>query len=266
MVTEGDLAGISNVGFLHFNNDLAIAQTLDLQLTNAALDKMDSSQLATVLAPETFTVRANDGTVGSIAAAQLNLDASTVGPEFNLNVILDSLGGNNTVTLGSAGGGGSDLVVFNATTGVSTVNNFNVTFDTLGIGGPLRTLVDDNANAALNTVFVPASGSNSAFALGTNEYGHVAFGESNGGYTVANIASAAQAATELETEFALAGEAAGTDALFTVVAADNANVVGVWLFQTVTVDQVISANELTFLGTINTIGGTEFSPADIILA
>ncbi|MCO5080860.1 MAG: hypothetical protein M9955_04280 [Rhizobiaceae bacterium] len=266
VVTEGDLAGISNVGFLHFNNDLAIAQTLDLQLTNAALDKMDSSQLATVLAPETFTVRANDGTVGSIAAAQLNLDASTVGPEFNLNVFLDSLGGNNTVTLGSAGGGGSDLVVFNATIGVSTVNNFNVTFDTLGVGGPLRALVDDNGNGVLTNVFNPATGSNTTFNLNTAEYGHVANVESNGTYTVANIANAANAATELETEFALTNEAVGSDALFTVVAANNANVVGVWLFQTVTVDNVISANELTFLGTINTIGGTEFSPADIILA
>ena len=101
VVTVGDLANVSNVGNLVFNNDLAIAQTLTLQLNDTVVDAMaDSYHASTSTNPERLTIRANDTAFVSVAGAALTLDASALTTRSVLTIRTDD---NN-------GAGGLDVV------------------------------------------------------------------------------------------------------------------------------------------------------------
>lgn len=99
VVSSGDLAQVSDIGFLEFRSDAAVAQAYVLELNNTILDRQDSSQAATSAARETFTVRVVPNTDTLSSADTLQLDASTVTDAFNLTV--GGSRGDNVVTLGA---------------------------------------------------------------------------------------------------------------------------------------------------------------------
>ena len=111
VVSSGDLANISNVGTLELRSDLSVAQTYTVELNNTVLDRMDSSQAATTLLPEAFTVRVLPNQDTTASADVLNLDGSTVSNAFNL--VVGGGRGVNTINLGTAAGvtSGNDNVV-----------------------------------------------------------------------------------------------------------------------------------------------------------
>lgn len=91
VVTVGDLANVSNVGRISFNNDLAIAQTLNLQLNDDVVDAMvDSFHASTLVNPERLTVIARDGTIASVAGAALVIDASAATGRSVLTITSDA--------------------------------------------------------------------------------------------------------------------------------------------------------------------------------
>ena len=109
VVTVGDLANVSNVGNIVFNNDLAIAQTLTLQLNDTVVDAMaDSYHASTSTNPERLTIRANDTSFASVAGAILNIDASALTTRSVLTIRTDDtiVGGVvDTITVSSNVGG-----------------------------------------------------------------------------------------------------------------------------------------------------------------
>ncbi|MBB4287820.1 beta strand repeat-containing protein [Roseospira goensis] len=112
-VTTGDLENLKNIGRIAINNNQATTQTLNLTLNDTVVDAMaDGGHTAANTAGdnETLVVVANDsanqatdagfaagqfidqtGTVVvPVAASALNVDASTLGIEFNLNLQTDA--------------------------------------------------------------------------------------------------------------------------------------------------------------------------------
>ncbi len=90
VVTVGDLAGISNVGTIVFNNDLAVSQTLQLTLNDTVVDAMvDSYHTASALQPEMLNVIVDDGYITDLAASNLVLDARALTGQSALTVITD---------------------------------------------------------------------------------------------------------------------------------------------------------------------------------
>ena len=93
-----DLAHISNVGTIAFNNDKGTAQTLRLDLTDKVVDAMvNSLHTATSGSPEALFIVANDHTMRAnentltpqVAAAQLNLDLHTLTAQSQVFIQLD---------------------------------------------------------------------------------------------------------------------------------------------------------------------------------
>ena len=93
-----DLAHISNVGTIAFNNDKGTAQTLRLDLTDKVVDAMvNSLHSATSGSPEELFIVANDHTMRAnentltpqVAAAQLNLDLHTLTAQSQVFIQLD---------------------------------------------------------------------------------------------------------------------------------------------------------------------------------
>ena len=115
-VTIGDLANTSNFQTIQFINDQAVAQTLNLTLNNAIVDALvDSSHTATTTEVETLTIDASSTVPmgGSGLNAILNLQASSLGAQFALNVT--GGGGNDTINGGAGndtinGGAGNDII------------------------------------------------------------------------------------------------------------------------------------------------------------
>ncbi|GJL74828.1 hypothetical protein [Nitrosomonas sp.] len=113
-VTAGDMQGLSNIGTIAGVNDQAVAQTLDLELTDSVIDALvDSYHTATTLERETVNVRLNAGAdiAAPVAGMGLTLDATGMSSITSANVTLDALGGGvtDTVKIGQ---------------GLLTVNNF----------------------------------------------------------------------------------------------------------------------------------------------
>ena len=78
-VTAGDMQNLSNIGTIAGVNDQAVAQTLDLELTDGVIDSMvHSYHTATTLEVETLNVQMNAITdiAGPVAAMGLTLDAT----------------------------------------------------------------------------------------------------------------------------------------------------------------------------------------------
>ncbi|WJJ94717.1 beta strand repeat-containing protein [Neopusillimonas aromaticivorans] len=99
-VTIGDLANTSNFSTINFVNDVATAQTLNLTLDNATVDRLvDASHTATATQVETLVITATDNVAVPLATANLNVQAGTLGAQFALNV---------------TGGAGADVIVAGA--------------------------------------------------------------------------------------------------------------------------------------------------------
>jgi len=99
VVTAGDQAGISNFDSIVFNNDQAVLQTLNLELTTAVLDALgDASHTASASQQETITIRADDGAVPTpLAGAALNIDARAASTSFVMNIRSDDNQGANNL-------------------------------------------------------------------------------------------------------------------------------------------------------------------------
>ncbi|MDR4521463.1 MAG: hypothetical protein R3E36_12880 [Nitrosomonas sp.] len=113
-VTAGDMQGISNIGTIAGVNDQAVAQTLDLELTDGVIDALvDSYHAATTLEVEVLNVRMNDAAdiAAPVAGMGLKLDASSMTAKTSAIITLDTFGGGvtDTVKIGQ---------------GLLTVNNF----------------------------------------------------------------------------------------------------------------------------------------------
>jgi len=94
-VVGADLSNITNVGTIVFNNDTVSEQTLILNINDANVDAMvDSLHTATAAQSETLYVVAQDGTLPysstGFGSAVLDLDASTLGVQSNLDITLDT--------------------------------------------------------------------------------------------------------------------------------------------------------------------------------
>jgi hypothetical protein len=125
-VTAGDMQGISNIGTIAGVNDQAVAQTLDLELTDGVIDSLvDSYHAATTLEVEVVNVRMNDAAdiAAPVAGMALKLDASSMTAKTAAVVTLDTFGGGvtDTIKIGQ---------------GLLTVNNFVIG------GGPLGDRVE----------------------------------------------------------------------------------------------------------------------------
>ncbi|SEN03576.1 beta strand repeat-containing protein [Nitrosomonas marina] len=112
-VTAGDMQGLSNIGNIAGVNDQAVAQTLDLELTDAVIDSLvDSYHTATTLEVETVNVRLNAAAdiAAPVAGMGLTLDATGMSGKTAANVTLDAgFAVTDTIKIGQ---------------GLLTVNNF----------------------------------------------------------------------------------------------------------------------------------------------
>ncbi len=112
-VTAGDMQGLSNIGTIAGVNDQAVAQTLDLELTDSVIDALvDSYHAASTTEIETVFVRLNDALdiAAPVAGMGLTLDAKAMTFKTSADVTLDgAYATNDIITLGS---------------GFLTVNNF----------------------------------------------------------------------------------------------------------------------------------------------
>jgi hypothetical protein len=120
-VTAGDMQGVSNIGTIAGVNDQAVAQTLDLELTDGVIDSLvDSYHTATTLEVEVVNVRMNAlaDIGGPVAGMGLTLDASSMTAKTSAIVTLD----NDAAAVGYATV--TDTIKIGQ--GLLTVNNFNI--------------------------------------------------------------------------------------------------------------------------------------------
>lgn len=120
-VTAGDMQNLSNIGTIAGVNDQAVAQTLDLELTDGVIDSMvHSYHTATTLEVETLNVQMNAITdiAGPVAAMGLTLDATGMSGKTAAIVTLD----NDAAAVGYATV--TDTIKIGQ--GLLTVNNFNI--------------------------------------------------------------------------------------------------------------------------------------------
>ena len=115
-VTAGDMQGLSNIGTIAGVNDQAVAQTLDLELTDSVIDALvDSYHTATTLETETVNVRLNDAADIAAPVAGMGLTLDTTGMTSKTAAI---------VTLDLFGKGVTDTVKVGQ--GLLTINNFTI--------------------------------------------------------------------------------------------------------------------------------------------
>lgn len=120
-VTAGDMQNISNIGTIAGVNDQAVAQTLDLELTDDVIDALvDSYHTATTLEVEVVNVRMNAlaDIGGPVAGMGLTLDASSMTAKTSAIVTLD----NDAAAVGYATV--TDTIKIGQ--GLLTINNFNI--------------------------------------------------------------------------------------------------------------------------------------------
>ena len=280
-VTIGDLANTSNFSTISFVNDLATQQTLNLTLDNDTVDRLvDASHTATATQRETLTITATDNVAGGIVigGARLNVQADTVGAQFNLNVtggaaadvivggagndvlnggadndVINGGGGNDTIIGGAGadgltGGVGADVFRFSKNDGsavnAGVVGNF-VGFDVItDVTTAQNDKVELNrATIVLNNVAAPAA---TVADVATATF------NANGAVGVARITGAAAAdltniANVIAAIGAIGNETAGESAYFVVEnAAGTAS--GIYAFTSVTANNVINAGELQLIG------------------
>ncbi|MCP5243550.1 MAG: hypothetical protein H6940_08995 [Burkholderiales bacterium] len=133
-VTAGDMQGLSNIGIIAGVNDQAVAQTLDLELTDSVIDALvDSYHAATAAQIETVNVRLNNaGDIATpVAGMGLTLDASTITSKVAVNVLLDQV----------AGLGATDSIQLSPSGGVVTLDTFVTAGNAAAFVGPADTLV-----------------------------------------------------------------------------------------------------------------------------
>lgn len=160
VVSLGDLAGIRNVGTIEFTNDTAAVQTSVLQLSDATVDALVNSTLATVstnattiaASYEVLTVTALDNAVVSGASTQLNLDASLI---VNAGNILSVTGGGGRDTI--IGGAGADTITGGAgvdqLTGGAGADRF---VQSAAASGLLTAGAGSSTTTALDVIYVGA--------------------------------------------------------------------------------------------------------------
>ncbi len=140
VATAGDLANIKNVGIIAFNNDLAVAQTLTLQLNDTVVDAMvDSYHVSAATAGniETLNVTMNDINVAEVAQTALFLDVVGLTGKSGANVTL-----NNTLAAAA-----TDTLALSASGGLVTVANFETILDGAGVVGAAKDVVQLSKSA-----------------------------------------------------------------------------------------------------------------------
>lgn len=141
-----DLAHISNVANISFNNDQGGAQTLTLDLTDAIVSQLVDNITAGV---DTLYITANDHSFVSTAAAVLNITASSLTSNSNLYIVADNqFPGDDYILTGSGadtiyGWGGNDTI--NAGGGNDSIYG-GAQADTI-YGGAGNDYVDGDGNA-----------------------------------------------------------------------------------------------------------------------
>jgi hypothetical protein len=168
VVSLGDLAGIRNVGTIEFTNDTAAVQTSVLQLSDATVDALVNSTLATVstnattiaASYEILTVTALDNAVVSGASTQLNLDASLI---VNAGNILSVTGGGGADTI--IGGAGADTITGGAGADVITAGLGNDVLYYVNGDAPSGEVI--NGGTGTDTLIVTTSTTFAAATFGT---------------------------------------------------------------------------------------------------
>ena len=222
VVSLGDLAGIRNVGTIEFTNDTAAVQTSVLQLSDATVDALVNSTLATVstnattiaASYEVLTVTALDNAVVSGASTQLNLDASLI---VNAGNILSVTGGGgrdtiiggagaDTITGGAGvdqltGGAGADRFVQSAAAsglltagaGASTTTALDVIYvgagDTISLGASVDTIASYDT---LTAIAEAGNFSNTVTAANVQVVRGI-YSAANNTFTIATVAAGANA-------------------------------------------------------------------------
>jgi hypothetical protein len=222
VVSLGDLAGIRNVGTIEFTNDTAAVQTSVLQLSDATVDALVNSTLATLstnattiaASYEVLTVTALDNAVVSGASTQLNLDASLI---VNAGNILSVTGGGgrdtiiggagaDTITGGAGvdqltGGAGADRFVQSAAAsglltagaGASTTTALDVIYvgagDTISLGASVDTI---GGYDTLTTIAEAGNFSNTVTAANVQVVRGI-YSATNNTFTIATVAAGANA-------------------------------------------------------------------------
>jgi hypothetical protein len=139
VVSLGDLAGIRNVGTIEFTNDTAAVQTSVIQLSDATVDALVNSTLATLstntttiaASYEVLTVTALDNAIVTGASTQLNLDGSLI---VNAGNIISVTGGGGADTI--IGGAGADTITGGKGADVITAGNGDtLVYGALASGG-----------------------------------------------------------------------------------------------------------------------------------
>ena len=112
VVTVNDLVHVSNFHYITFNNSTTGAQTLNLTLDSATVDRLaDASHTATDAQVEWLWITPHDSPTVTGAFSVLNLQAGSVGSQFSLGVDLSDADANgayfNTVVTGD----GNDHII-----------------------------------------------------------------------------------------------------------------------------------------------------------
>lgn len=160
-VDTADLANISNVGRIAFNNDQAVVQTLNLTLNDAAVDRMvDAGHTASTTQTETIIVTANDGAMVNSAGV---VTATTVASQLTINAINLSSGASGLTVDGDAGVTNDTVSISARSAGAAHDIDLNAgTGDTLVVYGTATTsIVATNGAAGLNGTIVYTSGASS---------------------------------------------------------------------------------------------------------
>lgn len=137
--TTADLAGVSNVGSIVFNNDQSVLQTLTLTLNTATVDAMsDSGHTASLTEVETLLITANDALMTDAAGAA---QAATIGSRL----VVDARGVSGAFGLtvqGDTGFTADDRVSMNVNIGGAAQSVLlSLGTDTLAFGGTAANVV-----------------------------------------------------------------------------------------------------------------------------
>ena len=256
VISAGDLANISNIGTIELTNDRAAVQNFTVQLTDAIVDAMvDSYHTSTAAGTETLTIKARDNELVSGAHSVLHLEAGDLTARSSLNVY--GGGGVDTIIVGAGsdfiyGGLRADLITLAVDNARDTILIFSeaeagdiITGFQGGAADTTDLLTLTNGFGAGDGDVFLENGVKVATSAFSNTAEMVIITSTAADMTLANVAAAIGSAT--------AAYAMDAVAIFAV---SNGTDTGIYRFQSSAADALVSAGELTLVGTLKDINTT----------